>query len=87
MKKEAFVSSVIPFSDEIPKISLDEGVKFAIEEGLPIHIDKDRNPCGTYNVVYSPNTGKIPISEDEIYSVNIGKDVTNVKFLPTPISS
>lgn len=87
MKKEAFVSSIIPFSDDIPKISLNKGTKFAIEEGMPIHIDKDRNPCGTYKIIYSPNAGKIPISENEVYSVNIGKDVIDVKFLPTPISS
>lgn len=86
-KKEEMISSVVSFSNEIPKISLNSGTKFAIEEGLPIHIDKDRIPHGTYNVVYSPNTGKIPVSEDEIYSVNVGKEITNVKFLPTSVSS
>ena len=86
-KKEEMLSSVISFSDEIPKISLNNGTKFAIDEGLPIHIDKDRIPYGTYNVVYSPNAGMIPLSEDEIYSVSMGKEIVNVKFLPTPITS
>lgn len=86
-KKEVLISSVIPFSEEIPKININGVTKFAIEEGLPLHIDKDRNPCGTYKIIYSPNAGKIPISEDEVYSVNIEKDVIDVKFLPTTISS
>lgn len=86
-KTEEMVSSVIPFSDEIPKIGLNKGTKFAIEEGLPIHIDKDRNPCGTYKVIYSPNAGMIPISEDGIYYVNMRKESANVKFLPTPVAS
>ena len=86
-KKEEMLSSVISFSNEIPKISLNSGTKFAIEEGLPIHIDKDRIPHGTYNVVYSPNAGMIPLSEDEIYSVNMGKEIVNVKFLPTTVTS
>jgi CRISPR-associated protein Cas5h len=86
-KKEEVLSSVISFSDEIPKISLNNGTKFAIEEGLPIHIDKDRIPHGTYNAIYSPNAGKIPLSENEIYSVNIRNEIVNVKFLPTTIAS
>lgn len=86
-KTEEMISSIIPFSDEIPKISLNKGTKFAIEEGLPIHLDKDRNPCGTYKAVYSPNAGMIPISEDGVYYVNMGKETTNVKFLPTAITS
>jgi CRISPR-associated protein Cas5h len=86
-ESEYKVSSVISFFDEIPKITLNNDSKFAIEEGLPIHIDKDRMPYGTYNVVYSPNMGKIQITKDEIYSIKMGKETTNVKFLPTPITS
>lgn len=87
MKNKTNISSVFPFSDKIPHIDMTGGTKFAIEDGLPIHIDKNRNPCGTYKIVYSPNAGTIPISECEISQVKIGNDVLDVKFLPTPVAS
>lgn len=87
-KKNVIISSIMPFFDEIPLIELTGGTKFAIEEGLPIHIDKDRIPMGTYKVVYSPNAGKMPIKDDDdIYSVDVGNEIVYVKFLPTSIAS
>lgn len=87
-EKNVIISSIMPFFDEIPRIDLTGGTKFAIEEGLPIHIDKDRIPMGTYKVVYSPNAGKIPIKGDnDVYSVNVGNEIVYVKFLPTSVAS
>lgn len=87
-EKSVILSSVVPFFDEIPRIDLNGGTKFAIEEGLPIHIDKNRNPMGTYKIVYSPNASKIPIQNDnDVYSVNVGHENVYVKFLPTAIAS
>jgi CRISPR-associated protein Cas5 subtype I-B len=87
-EKRVIISSIVPFFDEIPRIDLTPDTKFAIEEGLPIHIDKDRNPMGTYKIVYSPNAGKIPIEEgNDVYSVNVGNEIVHVKFLPTSVTS
>ena len=46
------------FLTEFPRMKLEKESRFAIEEGLPIHIDNQRSPHGTYKVVYSPEPGK-----------------------------
>jgi len=81
------VYSIIPFSDRIPRIKLEKESRFAIEEGLPIHIDNQRSPHGTYKVVYSPEPGSIQVIDKDIIEVHIGQMPSYVKFLPTQITS
>jgi CRISPR-associated protein Cas5h len=83
------VSSVVPFNDKIPDIKLDKESRFAIEEGLTIHIDKDRIPIGTYKVIYKLEPGPLHVRNREviqILSLSDSSVLENVIFLPTQIS-
>jgi hypothetical protein len=80
------VCSIIPFTDKIPRIKLEKESRFAIEEGLPIHVDNQRSPHGTYKVVYRPEPGNIQVIDNEIIEVNTGQNPSYVKFLPTQIT-
>jgi CRISPR-associated protein Cas5h len=81
------VCSIIPFSDKIPRIKLEKESRFAIEEGLPIHIDNQRSPHGTYKVVYGPEPGNIQVIDKDIIEVESGETPLYVKFLPTQVTS
>jgi CRISPR-associated protein Cas5h len=79
--------SIIPFSDRIPRIKLEKELRFAIEEGLPIHIDNQRSHHGTYKVIYSPEPGNIQVIDNDIIELHLGQTSSYVKFLPTQITS
>jgi CRISPR-associated protein Cas5h len=86
-RKDYFpVYSIIPFSDKIPRIKVEKESKFAIEEGLPIHIDAQRSHHGTYKVVYTPEPGNIQVSDNDIIELHLGQTPTYVTFLPTQIT-
>ena len=81
------VRSIIPFSEKIPKIKLEKESRFAIEEGLPIHMDNLRLPHGTYKVIYGPELGNIQIIDNDIVELHMGETTSYVKFLPAQITS
>jgi CRISPR-associated protein Cas5h len=81
------IVSIVPFSNSIPRMKLERDSRFAIEEGLPIHIDNQRSPHGTYKVVYSPEPRSIGIIDDNIIEVVMGETTSYVKFLPTQVTS
>jgi hypothetical protein len=82
------VKSVIPFSNKIPEIKVEKGIRFAIEESLPIHLDSDRTPQGLYNVVYTPETGSIMVIDKDMAELqNTEGNNMYVKFLPAQIPS
>jgi CRISPR-associated protein Cas5h len=75
------VSSVIPFIERMPKIKLEKGLSFAMEEDLAIHIDKERRSIGTYSVIYSTRPDKISVIDRHIIKVNSGKENVFIKFI------
>lgn len=81
------VCSIVPFSDRIPKMKLEKESRFAIEEGLPLHIDNERFPHGSYKVVYSPEPRSMEIIDNDIIEVLMGETTSYVKFLRTQITS
>lgn len=81
------VCSVVPFSNKIPTIKLEKGSRFAIEDGLPIHLDSQRRSVGTYKVVYAPETEQLQIIDKDVIEIQCGARVSYVKFLPTQITS
>jgi CRISPR-associated protein Cas5h len=81
------ICSIIPFSDRIPRMKLEKETRFAIEEGLPIHIDNNRALHGTYKVVYSPEPGIMQIIDNDIIELHWDQTPSYVKFLPTQVTS
>jgi CRISPR-associated protein Cas5h len=83
------LSSILHFSNTLPRIELKKDSRFAIEEDLTMHIDNKRRPCGTYSVVYNPETGPINITNEEnLVEVKIeDNNHKYVKFLPTKVTS
>ena len=88
------VSSIIPFSEKMPNIKIERESKFAIEDGLPVHVDNTRTPQGAYKIVYSPNADFLQVIDSDLVRVQTSdkeKEKENeakyVKFLPTKISS
>jgi CRISPR-associated protein Cas5h len=81
------VSSVIPFFSKIPKVRLERNLQYAMEDGLPIHIDNQRISSGTYRILYSPEMSKIEVADEHLIECKIDCMKVYVKFLPTEISS
>jgi hypothetical protein len=82
------INSIIPFDNKIPDIKLDKESRFAIEEGLTIHIDKERIPIGTYKAIYKPEPGPLYLRNESITQILSDSLVLeNVIFLPTQITS
>ncbi len=82
------INSVIPFKDYIPDIKLDKESRFAIEEGLTMHLDKERIPTGTYKVIYRPEPSPLFLRNESIAQMlSNSSTIENVIFLPTEISS
>ena len=79
------VSTVIPFFEDMPSINADKETRFVIEEGLSLHITKDRISKGTYNVILSENLKEIPVKGTEIYKVLMNGSNPNIVFLPTRV--
>lgn len=80
------VRSIIPFLGKIPNVKLEKESKFAIEEGLTMHLDNKRTPYGTYKVLYSPEATQLQIIDDDLVQID-GEIPSYVKFLPTQIPS
>jgi CRISPR-associated protein Cas5h len=76
------ITSVIRFSDKIPEVKVEKGLRFAIEEGLPIHLDSHRTPQGLYNALYTPETESIMVIDNGLAELH-DTDGNNiyVKFL------
>lgn len=87
------IKSILYFSDKIPKLRLQKDSRFAIEDALPLHIDKDRNLAGNYKVIYSPDANDLEIKDSivsEIAFTNNGGGSSSkiyVKFLPIKVTS
>jgi CRISPR-associated protein Cas5h len=81
------VSSVVPFTKTPPKIHIEDGMTFAFEQNIPIHITEDREVTGYFDEVYSPTGSKIKISETEAHALETEKGHEYVVFLPTEIPS
>jgi len=83
------VVSIIPFFETMPKIHLERGVTFAVEQNLPIHLTPDRIPTGTYNAVYSPSGFELKISSSEmpVQEILAHGSKLHVFFIPTKVPS
>ena len=79
------VSSIIPFFGEYPKIKIVEGVRLSTEDGMSIHMTKDRASIGTYSAIYSENLNEISVKDAEIYKVTMNGKNPNIVFLPTRV--
>lgn len=77
------ISSIIPFIDRMPEISLEDGAVYAIEQNIPAHIKADRTVTRTYSAIYSPYGTKIKASGLEAHALNRGTGYENVVFIPT----
>ena len=73
-KEHVEINSILPFSDKIPGIKLEKDLKFAIEEGLPVHLDKNRVPAGSYKVLYTPEPSKISVIDDVLQKSKLTGD-------------
>jgi CRISPR-associated protein Cas5h len=80
------VSSVIPFTKRVPEIHLEDGVTYAIEQNIPIHITADRIVTGTFNAVYSPTGTRIKVSGVESQALETEGGRIYIIFLPTEVS-
>ncbi len=76
------VSSIISFVNGMPKMHLEQGVHFASEEDLPIHLTKERISLGTYQVIYPIKPAKLKVQDRNITKVSDGN---YIKFLPTHV--
>ncbi len=81
------VSSIIPFSDRMPRIKLEKGLSFATEEDITVHVDNERRPRGTYSAIYTTKPGQIMVTDKDIVEVSKGDEKVYVKFLPTRIQT
>jgi CRISPR-associated protein Cas5h len=79
------ISSIVPFfGKQLPSPRLDRGMRFAIEENIPLHISKDRSASGYYSALYATypdrqiNIKGIPYSELRSQDERI-----NVVFIPS----
>jgi len=86
-KEYVAISSILPFKDKIPKIKLQKDLRFAIEEGLPIHVDNQRIPAGSYKVLYAPEPVTISVADEDLIEIQTENVQKYVKLLPTQISS
>jgi CRISPR-associated protein Cas5h len=82
----ASVSSVVPFFKQIPKISLEQDVTFAVEQGLPIHMTSQRESVGTYDAVYNPSGEQLIIMGIEAERIEMNERDEIVAFLPTEVA-
>jgi CRISPR-associated protein Cas5h len=82
LKDFVSVSSIIPFTDKMPLIQLEQGSEYATEEDLTVHVDKDRKQQGTYRILYTLKPGIMKI-RDDLVEVKMKQEKVYVKFLPT----
>src|SRR5579875_734073 len=82
--EEIRIHSIIPFFTRIPQVKVETGFRYAIEQNIPLHVDKERKPSGYYSAVYSPILGQPILSRGISYSVIHGsKNEVNVVFIPS----
>jgi len=86
-KEPVYVHSLIPFSDRFPQIHLEDGITYAIEQNIPIHLRADRSTTGTFSALYSPNGANIKVSDVETQALETERGKEHVIFLPTQVSS
>jgi len=83
----ASVASVVPFFKQMPRISLERDVVFAVEQGLPIHMTPQRESVGTYDAVYNPSGGPLAVRGIEAEQIQTNEGDEIVIFLPTEVTS
>jgi len=81
------VSSIIPFIKDAPKIHIENGMTYAFEQNIPIHITASREVVGFFNAAYSPLGSEIKVSGVEVQAIDTGQGQEHVIFLPTEIPS
>jgi len=81
------VSSIIPFIKNAPKIHIEDGVTYAFEQNIPIHITASREVTGYFDAAYSPLGSRIKVSGIEAQTINTVQGQEHVVFLPTEIPS
>lgn len=86
-KESLHVSSIIPFFKNAPKIHIEDGMTYAFEQNIPIHITACREVMGYFDAAYSPLGSKIKVSGVEVQAVDTGQGQEHVIFLPTEIPS
>ena len=59
--------------------------KFSIDDGMSIHLTRDRVSKGSYNVVYSEDINEIPVRGVEIYKISMNGQNPNIVFLPARV--
>ena len=78
------VATIVPFIDKMPRIFVQESVKCAVEQNIPIHLTAKRELTGSYSAIYSPDGRKeILVSGTTVQRVKIGQKETYVLFVPT----
>lgn len=81
------ISSVIPYVDKMPQIFPEIGVKYAIEQNLPIHLTNDRLLKGAYSAVYSPQGKPVKARGLKVQRIIDKEEKVFVTFIPTQVSS
>jgi CRISPR-associated protein Cas5h len=81
------VSSIIPFIKNAPKIDIEDGLTYAFEQNIPLHITAGREVTGYFDAAYSPLGSRIKVSQVEVQTIETDQGQENVIFLPTEISS
>ena len=79
------VASVVPFFGIMPKIHLEKGVTFAVEQNIPIHLTSERVLAGTYDAIYSPSGVELKVLDIEAQKVSMQEKVLHVVFIPTEV--
>jgi CRISPR-associated protein Cas5h len=86
-KEPVHVSSIIPFVKNAPKIHIEDGLTYAFEQNIPIHITANREVVGYFDAAYSPLASKIKVSGVESQAISTDQGQEYVIFLPTEIPS
>jgi len=86
-EEPVYVSSIIPFIKEAPKIHIEDDMTYAFEQNIPIHITASREVVGFFDAAYSPLGSKIKVSGVEVQAIDTSQGQEHVIFLPTEIPS
>lgn len=86
-KEPLHVSSIIPFIKDAPKIHIEDGITYAFEQNIPIHITAKREVTGYIDAAYSPLGSKVRVSGIEVQAIDTGQGQEHVIFFPTEIPS
>lgn len=88
-KNPVLVSTIVPFFDKMPRIVVEKGLYYAIEQNIPIHLTNDRNLNGVFSAVYNPDGRRIKVQNIEIQKLTRenSEDDLHIVFIPTKIPS